>query len=171
LISSIYQSYRRRAGDIHRIEGSMRISARADYAIRALVELAADSEAPLSCEGIASSQDIPYRFLKAILGDLRRTGLVRSQRGCEGGYWLGRPAAEISLADVVNSVDGGLMNVHGESPAQGYPEPAQRVATVWEAIRVKTEEILAGVSVADLLTDDPRESAAVLLMLKDHADV
>jgi Rrf2 family protein len=149
----------------------MRISARADYAIRALVELAADSEAPLSCEGIASSQDIPYRFLKAILGDLRRTGLVRSQRGCEGGYWLGRPAGDISLADVVNSVDGGLMNVHGASPGLGYPAPAQRVATVWEAIRFRTEEILAGVTVADLLTDDPRASAANLLTHRASADV
>jgi hypothetical protein len=63
------------------------------------------------------------------------------------------------------------MSVHGESPAQGYPAPAQRVATVWEAIRVKTEEILAGVTIADLLTDDPSESAAVLLMLREHADV
>jgi Rrf2 family protein len=149
----------------------MRISARADYAIRALIELAADSEAPQSCEGIASSQDIPYRFLKAILGDLRRAGLVRSQRGCEGGYWLGRRAGDISLADVVHSVDGGLMNVHGESPATGYPAPAHRVATVWEAIRVRTEEILAGVTIADLLTDDPRESAATLLMLREAADV
>jgi Rrf2 family protein len=146
----------------------MRISARADYAIRALIELAADSEQPLTCEGIASSQEIPYRFLKAVLRDLRRTGLVRSQRGCEGGYWLGRGAADISLADVVNSVDGGLMNVHGESPdGLGYPAPAQRIATVWEAIRVRTEEILSGVTVADLLTDDPRESAATLLMLRE----
>ncbi len=149
----------------------MRISARADYAIRALIELAADSAAPLTCEGIASSQDIPYRFLKAVLGDLRRTGLIRSQRGCEGGYWLGRPAADISLADVVNSVDGGLMSVHGESPGLGYPAPAQRIATVWEAIRVRTEEILAGVTIADLLTDDPRESAAVLLMLRAGSHV
>src|SRR3569833_3551198 len=92
----------------------MRISAKADYAIRALVELAADSGRPLACESIAASQRIPFRFLKAVLRDLRRVGLVRSQRGCEGGYWLGRPAAGITLADVVNAVDGELMTVHGE---------------------------------------------------------
>jgi Rrf2 family protein len=150
----------------------MRISARADYAIRALVELAADSEQPLTCEGIASSQDIPYRFLKSVLSDLRRVGLVRSQRGCEGGYWLGRPAGGISLADVVTAVDGSLLNVHGDAPGGlGYPPPAQRIGRVWEAIRVRTEEILAGVTVADLLTDDPRASAATLLLLKESSDV
>jgi Rrf2 family protein len=145
--------------------GQMRISARADYAIRALVELAADSDRPLTCEGIASSQDIPYRFLKSVLGDLRRVGLIRSQRGCEGGYWLGRAAVDITIADAVNAVDGELMSVHGESlDGLGYPAPAQRIATVWEAIRVRTEEILSGVTIGDLLTDDPTEPAATLLM-------
>ena len=142
----------------------MRISARADYAIRALVELAADSGRPLSCEAIAASQKIPYRFLKAMMADLRRSGLVRSQRGCEGGYWLGRDATGIRLADVVAAVDGGLMNVHGASPdGLGYPAPAHRIATVWHAIQVRTEEVLAGVTIADLLTDSPGEPAASLL--------
>jgi Rrf2 family protein len=142
----------------------MRISAKADYAMRALVELAADTSQPLSCEGIAASQAIPYRFLKLVMGDLRRVGLVRSQRGCEGGYWLGRSPAEITLADVVGAVDGGLMSVHGHSPDDlGYAEPAQRVHAVWESIRVRTEEILSGVTIADLLTDAPPEPAATLL--------
>jgi Rrf2 family protein len=164
LISWISHLGRRGAGLSFGTEDLMRISARADYAIRALVELAADTDRPLTCEGIASSQAIPYRFLKAVLSDLRRVGLVRSQRGCEGGYWLGREAREITLADVVSAVDGGLMSVHGEDPdGLGYPEPAQRIAGVWEAIRARTEEILAGVSVADLLTDEPSEPAASLL--------
>ena len=142
----------------------MRISAKSDYAIRALVELAAGGSQPVTCEAIASSQQIPYRFLKAVLRDLRRVGLVRSQRGCEGGYWLGRDAARISLADVVAAVDGGLVTVHGEPPAgAGYEPPAHRIAAVWQAIRVRTEEILAGVTVADLLTDTPGEPARSLL--------
>lgn len=144
----------------------MRISAKADYAIRALVELAADAGRPLVCEGIAAAQHIPYRFLKSVMRDLRRTGLVRSQRGCEGGYWLGRDAATITLADVVGAVDGGLMTVHGESPAD--PADATRapgVTAVWRAIQARTEEILNGVTIADLLTESPAEPAASLLGL------
>jgi Rrf2 family protein len=142
----------------------MRISAKADYAIRALVELAADAQRPLVCEGIAAAQHIPFRFLKSVMRDLRRAGLVRSQRGCEGGYWLGRPAATITLADIVGAVDGELLTVHGEQP--GDPAEATRapaVAAVWQAIRARTEEILTGVTLADLLTDHPSEPAATLL--------
>jgi len=142
----------------------MRISAKADYAIRALVELAADSAQPLTCEQIASSQEIPYRFLKAVFRDLRRTGLVRSQRGCEGGYWLGRDPADISLADVVVAVDGGLMSVNGRAPdSLRYPAPAHRIERVWRAVRERTEAIMTGVTIADLLQDAPAEPAAALL--------
>lgn len=141
----------------------MRISAKADYAIRALVELAADAGRPLVCEGIAAAQHIPYRFLKSVMRDLRRTGLVRSQRGCEGGYWLGRDAATITLADVVGAVDGELMTVHGESPADATRAPG--VTAVWRAIQARTEEILTGVTIADLLTESPAEPAASLLGL------
>ncbi|MEV6932842.1 Rrf2 family transcriptional regulator [Dactylosporangium sp. NPDC051485] len=146
----------------------MRISAKADYAIRALVELAADAGRPLVCEGIAAAQHIPYRFLKAVMRDLRRAGLVRSQRGCEGGYWLARPAAEITLADVVGAVDGELLTVHGENPndpADATRAPA--VAAVWRAIQARTEEILTGLTLADLLAAQPRASAAALLGLVD----
>jgi Rrf2 family protein len=142
----------------------MRISAKADYAIRALVELAADAGRPLVCENIAAAQHIPYRFLKAVMRDLRHAGLVRSQRGCEGGYWLGRAAGAIALADVVNAVDGELLSVHGEDPndpADATRAPA--VTAVWRAIHARTEEILTGVTVADLVTDSPREPAASLL--------
>ncbi|MFG2039470.1 RrF2 family transcriptional regulator [Dactylosporangium sp. NPDC048998] len=144
----------------------MRISAKADYAIRALVELAADAGRPLVCEGIAAAQHIPYRFLKSIMRDLRRAGLVRSQRGCEGGYWLGRAAADITLADVVGAVDGELLTVHGASPddpADATRAPA--VTAVWRAVQARTEEILTGVTLADLLTETPPEPAATLLGL------
>jgi Rrf2 family protein len=136
----------------------MRISAKADYAIRALVELAADSERPLACEAIAAAQDVPYRFLKAVLRDLRTTGIVRSQRGCEGGYRLGRDAAEITLADVVSAVDGDVLSVHGGDGSGAGP-----VDVVWRAIRARTEELLVGVTVADLLTESPAEPARALL--------
>jgi Rrf2 family protein len=142
----------------------MRISARTDYAIRVLVELAADTARPLTCEGIASSQQIPYRFLKAVVRDLRQAGLVRSQRGCEGGYWLGRPADSISLADIVTAVDGELLTVNGETPeALVYPAPAERIDALWQAMRAHLHELLAGVSVADLVAETPSPSAAALL--------
>ena len=141
----------------------MRISARTDYAIRVLVELAADTSRPLTCEGIASSQQIPYRFLKAVVRDLRQAGLVRSQRGCEGGYWLGRPAGSISLADVVAAVDGELLTVNGETPeAQVYPEPAQRIDRLWRGLRAHVGELFAQISVADLAEDTPGRAARSL---------
>ena len=128
----------------------LRISAKADYAIRALVGLAADAGRPLVCEGIAAAQHIPYRFLKTVLRYLRRAGLVRS----EGGYWLGRDARRISLADVVKAVDG----EHPEDPGDGTRAPA--VTAVWRAIQWRTDEILTGVTIADLLTDVPSGPAA-----------
>lgn len=147
----------------------MRISAKADYAIRAMVELAADARRPLACEGIAAAQQIPYRFLKSVMRDLRRAGLVRSQRGCEGGYWLGRAADTITLADVVGAVEGELLTVHGEQlggagdAADATRAPA--VTAVWRAIQARTAEILTGVTIADLLTEAPSEPAASLLGL------
>ena len=142
----------------------MRISARTDYAIRVLVELAADTARPLTCEGIASSQQIPYRFLKAVVRDLRQAGLVRSQRGCEGGYWLGRPADTISLAEVVTAVDGELLTVNGETPETlVYPAPAERIDALWHALRGHFRELLSGVTIADLVAETPSASAAAVL--------
>ena len=91
----------------------MRVSAKADYAIRAAVELAAAGEGPVKGDRIAQAQGIPSNFLENILGDLRNAGIVVSRRGADGGYWLARPAEEISLADVIRAVDGPLANVRG----------------------------------------------------------
>jgi Rrf2 family protein len=91
----------------------VRVSAKADYAIRAALELAAAGEGPVKGERIAHAQEIPPNFLENILGDLRNAGLVASRRGAEGGYWLARPAEEISLADVIRAVEGPLANVRG----------------------------------------------------------
>lgn len=146
----------------------MRISARTDYALRVLVELAAAENRPLTCEGIAQAQRIPFRFLKAVVRDLRLAGLVRSQRGCEGGYWLGRPAAETTLADVVRAVDGVLLTVNDEPPeADAYPEPTGGLGAFWLALGARVEELFASVTVADLLdgTAEPVLSGVLSLSL------
>ena len=135
----------------------MHISAKADYAARALVELACEPARPLTCEAIASSQEIPFRFLKSVVGDLRRAGLVRSQRGCEGGYWLGRPAEEISLLDVMQAVDGGLITLRGEPLAElAYHAPAQNLPDVWRAVEDSAASILGRVTVASLVRSRPQ---------------
>src|SRR6187455_1585680 len=94
----------------------MRVSAKADYAVRAAAELAAAGEGPIKGEALAQAQGIPLKFLENILGELKHAGLVRSQRGAEGGYWLARPADEISVADIIRAVEGPLASVRGEPP-------------------------------------------------------
>jgi Rrf2 family protein len=130
----------------------MHISAKADYAMRALLELAREPSRPLTCEAMASSQEIPFRFLKSVVGELRRAGLVRSQRGCEGGYWLGRPAGEITLLDVTRAVDGELITLRGE-PLDGldYPGPATGLPDVWREVEAGAAAVLGGVTLTSLL--------------------
>ncbi|MFF7178537.1 Rrf2 family transcriptional regulator [Streptomyces sp. NPDC008121] len=130
----------------------MRISARADYAVRAALQLAAaQNSAPLKAEAIADSQDISHKFLEGILGDMRRGGLVMSQRGGNGGYWLARPASEISLADVIRCVDGPLVSVRGVRPPElAYTGPAESLLPLWIALRANVRQVLDGVSLADV---------------------
>ncbi|WP_394428351.1 RrF2 family transcriptional regulator [Streptomyces sp. SGAir0957] len=130
----------------------MHISAKADYATRALLELARAPEHPLTCEAIASSQGVPFRFLKSVVGELRKAGLVRSQRGCEGGYWLGRRAGEITLLDVARAVDGDLLTLRG-APLDGldYPGAAAGLPDVYRRIEADASAVLAGVTLASLL--------------------
>src|SRR3954453_23320208 len=110
----------------------MRISARADYAVRAAVVLAAAGDGPTKGEAIATAQAIPLKFLENILIDLRHAGLVRSQRGADGGYWLGRPAGEISLADIIRAVEGPLASVRGQPPEEiDYPDGAVQLQRSW----------------------------------------
>lgn len=131
--------------------GSMQISAKADYAVRALVELAADGGRPLTCEAIASAQDIPFRFLKSVFRELRQAGLVRSQRGCEGGYWLGRAAAAITVAEVVTAVDGSLLTLRGGVLDDlDYPGAARRLPGLWRSVEAAVAGVLGGVTLADL---------------------
>src|SRR6266545_1346490 len=110
----------------------MRISARADYAVRAAVVLAAAGDGPTKGEAIAQAQSIPLKFLENILGDLRHAGLVRSQRGADGGYWLAKPADEITIAEVIRSVEGPIANVRGQGPQDvKYGGSAARLGEVW----------------------------------------
>src|SRR5215469_12647159 len=114
----------------------MRLSARADYALRAAVELAASAGDHTTAEQLAQAQHIPAKFLEAILTQLRRAGLVRSQRGPDGGFWLARNADEISLADIIRAIDGPLLGVRGERPENlGYIGAAEPLQTVWIALR------------------------------------
>ncbi|MFE2053040.1 RrF2 family transcriptional regulator [Streptomyces sp. NPDC059459] len=128
----------------------MRISARADYAVRAALQLAASrDDGPLKAEAIAAAQNIPHKFLESILNDMRRGGLVLSQRGGNGGYRLSRPAEAISIADVIRTVDGPLVSVRGVRPPElSYSGPAESLLPLWIALRSNVREILEGVSLA-----------------------
>lgn len=94
----------------------MRVSAKADYAVRAAVELAGSGKGPIKGERISAAQRIPLRFLENILGELRHAGLVQSQHGSEGGYWLARPADDITVAEIIRAAEGPLATVRGERP-------------------------------------------------------
>src|SRR5262245_61869103 len=132
----------------------MRLSARVDYALRAAVELASapgSAAQPVTAERIATAQDIPPKFLEAILLQLRRAGIVNSQRGPEGGYWLARPAGEISLAKVIRAIDGPLAHVRGHRPENlGYRGAAAALQDVWIALRASERQILDSVTIADV---------------------
>lgn len=135
----------------------MRITAKVDYAVRAAAELAAaqlgseGQRSPLKAEAIATAQEVPHRFLEGILGELRRAGIVSSQRGSDGGYWLARPAAEVSVADIIRAVEGPLADVHGEPPEQvSYGGAASQLQRVWIATRVALRSVLEETSLADI---------------------
>ena len=130
----------------------MRISAKSDYAIRAMAELASHYDAgAIKAEDIADAQDIPLNFLLGILRELRNGQLVRSVRGRDGGYMLSRPPAQIALADVIRVVDGPLANVRDMSLSQlSYPGAAEALRDVWMAVRGSLREVLENVSVGDL---------------------
>ena len=116
-----------------------------------MIELAAADEGPVKGERIAQAQEIPLKFLENILGDLRQAGLVRSQRGVEGGYWLARDADEITVAEVVRAVEGPIANVRGVGPEQvTYAGSAERLREVWIAVRANLRAVLEQVTIADV---------------------
>jgi Rrf2 family protein len=130
----------------------VRVTAKVDYALRAAVELAAaEGQGPVTGERIAQSQEIPLKFLENILLELRHHGLVQSQRGAEGGYWLARPAESINVADVIRAVEGPLANVRGARPETlDYGGAAESLKGVWVAVRANLRAVLESVSLADL---------------------
>jgi Rrf2 family protein len=129
----------------------VRVSAKADYALRAAIELAAAGDGPVKGERIAQAQEIPLKFLENILLELRHAGIVRSQRGVEGGYWLARPAEEVSLAEVIRAVEGPIANVRGVGPQDvEYGGAAGRLREVWIAVRASLRSVLEETTIADL---------------------
>jgi Rrf2 family protein len=144
----------------------MRISARADYAVRAATELAAaPADSPTrTAEAIAVAQDIPRKFLEGILVSLREAQLVTAQRGLGGGYRLSRAAQDITVADVVRAVDGPLVFVRGERPSElRYDGSAQPLLSVWVALRARVREVLEGVTLADLVAGETPASIAAVV--------
>jgi Rrf2 family protein len=130
----------------------MRVTAKSDYALRALIEIARrDDSAPVSAEELGRLQDIPHGFLQAILADLRRAGMVMAQRGQSGGWRLNQDAAQISVADVIRAVDGPLVSVYGLRPeAVTYNDSAAVLQHVWIAGRSSLRDVFEQVSLRQL---------------------
>ena len=130
----------------------MHVTAKADYAVRAVVELAdSGPNAPRKVDEVAQAQSIPVSFLENILTQLRSSGIVRSQRGPEGGYWLAHPADEVNLAQIIRAVEGPLVGVRGQRPEEvEYAGSAESLQQVWIALRANLRKVLEDVTVADV---------------------
>ena len=124
--------------------------------MRALLVLATETEGrPMKAESLATSQSMPLNFVENILAELKRSGLVLSQRGASGGFRLARPASVITVADVIRAVDGPLAEVRGESPdAIDYVGPAEHLRTVWVATRASLRTVLENVTLADVVAGE-----------------
>ncbi|HEY3726999.1 MAG TPA: Rrf2 family transcriptional regulator [Solirubrobacteraceae bacterium] len=133
----------------------MRISAKADYAVRAAVELAAAAgDKPVKAERIANAQEIPLNFLENILGELRHAGVVRSHRGAEGGFRLAKAPEEVTVADVIRAVEGPLASVRGGPPEDAtYAGAANSLLRVWIAVRANLRRVVENVTIADIAAD------------------
>ena len=130
----------------------MHVTAKADYAIRAVVELAGSAQdSPRKVDEVARAQGIPVSFLENILTQLRSSGIVRSQRGPEGGYWLAQPSDQVNLAQVIRAVEGPLVGVRGQRPEEiEYVGSAESLQQVWIALRANLRKVLENVTVADI---------------------
>jgi Rrf2 family protein len=133
----------------------VRVSAKTDYAVRALLELAVAGDGPVKGERLAQAQAIPLKFLENILTDLRHAGIVRAQRGAEGGYWLARDPAAVTLGEVIRAVDGPLASVRGEAPEDvDYDGAAKNLRVVWVALRASMRSVVDEVTLADVVNDE-----------------
>jgi Rrf2 family protein len=131
----------------------MRVSAKSDYALRALIEIGRqDDGQPVSAEEVGRRQNVPHGFLQAILADLRRAGILRSVRGQSGGWRMERDAADVTVADIIRAVDGPLVSVYGLRPESvEYNETAQILQLVWIAARANLRDVFEGVTIAMLI--------------------
>jgi Rrf2 family protein len=128
------------------------ISAKVDYAVRAMCAVAAAGDASVTAESLANAQGLPPKFLESILNDLRRAGLLRSQRGADGGYRLARPSNEITVADIIRPLDGPLAEVRGLRPeTTSYEGAAEHLQQVWIAVRSSLRSVLEKVTLADIV--------------------
>lgn len=142
----------------------MHVTAKADYAVRAVVELAnSKQDSPRKVDEVAQAQSIPVSFLENILTQLRSSGIVRSQRGPEGGYWLAQPAEEVNLAQIIRAVEGPLVGVRGQRPEEiEYVGSAESLQQVWIALRANLRKVLENVTVAQVAAGKlPKEVVAL----------
>jgi len=141
----------------------MRVSAKVDYALRACAELAAAGDGPVKGERLSQAQEIPVKFLENILHQLKSSGLVTSHRGPDGGFRLARPAAAITLADVIRAVEGPLASVRGTRPEQvSYTGAAEPLQEVWIALRASLRAVLENVTLADVAAGKLPDQVATL---------
>jgi Rrf2 family protein len=142
----------------------MHVTAKADYAVRAVVELAdSRQDSPRKVDEVAQAQSIPVSFLENILTQLRSSGIVRSQRGPEGGYWLARPAEDVNLAQIIRAVEGPLVGVRGQRPEEvEYAGSSESLQQVWVALRTSLRKVLENVSVADVASGTLPEDVLAL---------
>jgi Rrf2 family protein len=130
----------------------VKVTAKADYAVRAVLELASSGDGLVKGERIARAQQIPLKFLENILIDLRHAGIVHAQRGAEGGYRLARGADDVSLGDVIRAVEGPLASVRGEPPESvSYDGAAEHMQTVWIAVRASLRSVLDDLTLAEVV--------------------
>jgi Rrf2 family protein len=142
----------------------MHITAKADYAVRAVVELSdSNQHEPRKVDDVAQAQSIPVSFLENILTQLRSSGIVRSQRGPEGGYWLAHPPDEVNLAQIIRAVEGPLVGIRGQRPEEiEYSGSAEALQSVWVAVRANLRKVLEHVTVADVASGKlPRDVLAL----------
>jgi Rrf2 family protein len=133
----------------------VRVSAKADYAVRAAAELAAAGEGPVKGERLADAQDIPLQFLEHILLELKHAGIVRARRGAKGGYWLARPADDITIAEIVRAVEGPIAHVQSSPPESiEYRGNAKHLQKVWIAVRASLRQVVEQVTLADLVSGE-----------------
>jgi Rrf2 family protein len=148
---------------------TVQVTAKVDYAVRAMVELAAADGGPVKGEAIATAQGVPFRFLENILLELRHAKLVRSRRGADGGYRLARPAETITIADVIRTVEGPIASIRSERPDElSYAGPAASLREVWVALRAGMRSVLESVTLADVATG---ELPAEILRLTSEPEV